>query len=76
VASGICFAHPNRYTRPRCGLLVLSMGGAMAKRGEVCERCGEAMSNRLFCPQCKMWLCRFCVTWTGKCPSCRGSVTR
>lgn len=41
---------------------------------ERCDRCGEAMGEPFWCAHCRMWLCRFCVTWGKKCPQCRDTV--
>jgi len=50
----------------------------MAKKGDVCERCGEAISKarRRWCPSCKIWLCRFCVKFSGACPVCKTKTTK
>lgn len=40
-----------------------------------CDSCGEDMSKSFWCPNCRMWLCRFCITMFKKCKQCGNEVT-
>jgi hypothetical protein len=44
----------------------------MAK--DQCERCDKKINTAYWCPKCRYWLCKFCVTWGKKCPQCGSEV--